>query len=104
MRESSTYQMILAEGRAEGRLEGALEGMERGMERGIERGIERGMERGMEQGRLLGERAMLLRLGSLRFGTPEPAVQTAIEQLSVQQVEALAERLMHVESWAELLA
>jgi predicted transposase YdaD len=77
MRESATYQKILAEGVGEGRVEGRLEG----------------------------ERRMLLRLGTNRFGEPSEVVRTTIEGITqLERLETLGLRLFSVESWAELLA
>jgi predicted transposase YdaD len=85
MRESVTYQSILAEGRAEGRVEGRLEGR--------------------EEGRAEEARALLLRLGTRRFGPLSPeerAMLAALEQ--PEALETLADRLLDVASWQELLA
>jgi hypothetical protein len=69
MRESSTYQYILDEGRAQE------------------------------------ARRMLLRLGCIRFGEPEPAVLTVIESTTdLDRLERLGDRLVTVSSWSELLA
>lgn len=77
MRESSTYQAILAEGKAEGETEGALKEA----------------------------RKLLLALGSRRFGAPSPAVRDTLASIAtVQRLEQLSERLLDVESWDELLA
>lgn len=72
MKESSTYQAILAEGRAEGRAAAA--------------------------------RAILLRQGRKRFGIPSASVETTLAGVdTVERLEQLAERLLEVESWDELL-
>lgn len=85
MKESSTYQMILQEGRAEGRAEGLAEGKAEG-------GVEIG-------------RNVLMRLGSKRFGPPTPQIVTAIEALTdPERLEQLAERVLDVGTWDELMA
>jgi len=74
MRESSTYQMILDEGRTEGRTEEA--------------------------------RQILLRLGTLRLGPPDPPAQAIVAAIAEpERLEQLAERLLLTSpsSWAELL-
>lgn len=77
MRESSTYQAILQEGRQEGRLEGRLEEA----------------------------RSSVLRLGGKRFGIPAPKTQAVLKAISsVERLEALQLRLLDTESWEELLA
>ena len=77
MRESSTYQAILTEGREEGR----------------------------EKGRVEEARAILLRLGRKHLGPPDERVREAITRLSDhERLEELSERVTDVASWAELLA
>jgi hypothetical protein len=50
-------------------------------------------------------RALLLRLGVKRFGTPDEGTQAAVEATEdVTRLELLAERVLDTESWAELLA
>jgi predicted transposase YdaD len=79
MRESSTYQAILEEGRQEGRQEG------------LELGIAK-------------LRNVLLRQGMHRFGPPSAKTLKRLEAESgVERLEELAERLLDVDSWDELL-
>ena len=76
MKESSTYQYMMEEGRAEGR----------------------------EQGRVEEARRMLLLIGGKRFGETDADTQVAVNRItSQQQLEQLATRLFEVESWQELL-
>jgi predicted transposase YdaD len=76
MRESTTYQAILEEGRVEGRAEGRAEAL----------------------------RQTLLRQGQKRFGKPSKAVRKAVLALQdVSRLEELTERLLDVASWKELL-
>lgn len=85
MKESSTYQAILAEGVEKGRAEGRVEGEARGK---------------AEEARRL-----LLRIGGKRLGPPDAQTEAAIAALdSVEQLEQMADRLLEVESWNELLA
>jgi len=80
MKESVTYQAILEEGEAKGREEGRVEG------------------------RVEGERNLLLRLGGKRFGPPDVRTVAAIQAItSLEHLEQLGERMLEVESWAELL-
>lgn len=86
MRESTTYQKILNEGRAEGRVEGRLEGR--------------------VEGRAEGALALLVHQGSRKFGAPDPAVLAHL--LSIQDlaaIEALGDRLLEpdVRDWDQLL-
>jgi predicted transposase YdaD len=80
LRESTSYQRILNEGREEGR------------------------ELGREEGRAEGERSFLLRGGTRRFGEPDARMRATIEAItSEQELEKLADRLFEVESWDDLL-
>lgn len=77
MKESVTYQAILKEGREEGR----------------------------EEGRAEEARALLVRLGTKRFGPPSEAARAALEAVTgIERLEGLNERVLDVESWEELLA
>jgi predicted transposase YdaD len=88
MKESMTYQKILADGRQEG----------------IEQGIAEGIEQGITQGVAQGEREILLLLGTDRFGSPPEEVKSVIEQAPEAQLRAWALRLLRAASWTELLA
>lgn len=80
MEESVTYQAILEEGAA------------------------RGEAKGKAIGKVEGERNLLLRLGTQRFGAPDASTRAALEAItSVERLEALGDRLLKVENWAELL-
>jgi predicted transposase YdaD len=77
MRESSTYQAILEEGRREGLQEGGLKEMRR----------------------------FMLRLGTGRFGPPTPAIMNRLESESgLERLEELAERLVDAKGWDELFS
>lgn len=92
MKESSTYQSILAEG------------IERGLERGIALGEKRGIARGEEHGKTEGERQLLILVGAKRFGEPDAEIRQALAAItSAQHLEALASRLLEAKSWRELL-
>ena len=81
MKESVTYMEIFEEGEAKGEAKGKAEG------------------------EVKGERNLLLRLGRKRFGEPDAATLAILEAItSLERLEQLAERLLEVESWAELLA
>jgi len=77
MKESTTYQAILEEGRQEGFRKGRQEGLRR----------------------------LLLRSGTDHFGTgPSQEQQVALEAITdPEKLEELALRTPHVGSWAELL-
>jgi len=76
MRDSSTYQAILEEGRVEGRTEGRTEG----------------------------ELYVLLRGGTRRFGPPDAKTKATLEGIDSQEViDRLVDRLFDVTSWEDLL-
>jgi predicted transposase YdaD len=75
MRESSTYQAILREGRAEGKAEGKAEEARR----------------------------MLLLFGREHLGPPAPEFEMRVEaMIDVEQIEKLSKRLLGSSSWEEL--
>jgi predicted transposase YdaD len=77
MRESTTYQSILAEGEAKGEI----------------------------VGRVREAKALLLRVGTRRFGLPSTPVALEIESIAdLSQLEALHEQLIDAPSWEQLLA
>lgn len=78
MRQSTTYQAILREGRQEGRREGKIEG----------------------------EQKLLLRQGTKRFGKPDAAIIAAIEAIQdSDRLEAIGERILdsNIKDWNDLL-
>lgn len=76
MKESSTYQAILAEGRAEGEAMGRAEEA----------------------------RKVLLLLGGKQFGPPDASTRATIEAADLERLERWTERLLDVSSWDALLA
>ena len=76
MRESSTYQAILQEGREEGR----------------------------EEGRVEGARRLLLRLGTRKFGLPDASTAESLERIDdLDMLERLSDDLLTAASWSDLL-
>ena len=76
MKESVTYQAILEEGEAKGEAKGEANAVRR----------------------------LLVHLGTIRFGPPPPKVVEAIEAISgTRKLEAMAERLIGVSNWQELM-
>lgn len=79
MRESTTYQAILREGKAEGKVEGKAEGK-------------------AEEAKNL-----LLRLGRKHLGSPPAEFEVKIQSMAdVEKIEELAERVYDVANWNEL--
>lgn len=81
MRESSTYQAILDEGRVEGRAEGQV------------------------QGRAEHARQLLVTLGTRRFGPPPQRVLAVINaNTDPADLDRLTVRVLDVSGWDELLS
>jgi predicted transposase YdaD len=82
MQESTTYQAILREG----------------LKKGLEEGRQRGREEGREEGRIAGERQLLIRQGTKRFGKPDATILAAIDAIrDLEQLESLGERIVDQE-------
>ncbi len=71
-------------------------------EEGIEQGIEQGVVQGIVQGIVQGERSIILRLLNRRVGTLPESITTKIADLSIEQIETLAEELLDFQSIADL--
>lgn len=81
MRESSTYQAILNEGKAVGLAEGR------------------------QEGRLHEARGLLVRLGSKRFGAPSEWLVRQVEAMNdTEVIEGWIERIVEATSWDDLLS
>jgi len=97
LKDSSFYQVILQEGMEKGRKEGRKEGREEGRKEGL--------GQGERQGQIAGARAVLFRLGRIRFGRLDKATRAAIEAIDdLDRLKQLSERLLTATSWADLLA
>lgn len=93
MKESVTYQLLVAEGKLEGRLEGRQEGH-----------LE-GRQEGETSGKLAEAQHLLRLLGDKRFGKPTDTQAAKIANESrTDQLEVWAARLLDATSWTELLA
>ncbi len=66
--------------------------------------IEKGVRKGRDLERIASKRETLLMLGDERFGEPDAATLAAVESITdVGKVERLLKRLLHVDTWGELL-
>ena len=82
---SSTYRALHDEAKAEGLAEGLAEGK--------------------AEGKAEATRQLILSLGERRFGVASPQTRTALEALTdAGKLATIAERLLSVETWTELLA
>ena len=92
MRDSTTYQAILEEGRVEGLTKGRAEGRAEGRTEGL------------SMGRIEEARQLLLRLGRKRFGQSDATVEAAVQAINdLERLELLIERMLEVGTWQELL-
>ncbi|HSF72563.1 MAG TPA: Rpn family recombination-promoting nuclease/putative transposase [Microcoleus sp.] len=71
-------------------------------EEGIEQGIEQGIVQGIVQGREQEGRALILRLLNRRVGILPEYITTRIADLSIEQIETLAEELLDFQSIEDL--
>ena len=100
MTESSTYQYILREGMKGGIAKGLAEGKAVGLEEGKAEGKAEGIAKGKAEE----ARAILMRIGTKRFGDADAYTQIALDAFtSHEQFELLVDRALEVESWRELL-
>jgi len=80
MRESSTIQAFIEEGRR------------------------KGLQEGREEGEAREARKFILRMGRIRFGEAGDAVVSRLDAISdLEKLEQLGERLLVVSSWDRLL-
>lgn len=79
MRESTTYQAILDEGRQEGLQEGRQEGLQEGEKKGV--------------------RQVILRVGRQKIGAPSDAIAAALMGVTdMERLERMADRILVVSS------
>ncbi len=96
MKESSTYQIILDEGRVEGRMEGRVEGRMEGRAEGR-------ME-GRAEGRLEHAHSAVLRLGHKRFGAAAPEIVASLTGIhDLDRLDRILERIVEAVGWDDLL-
>lgn len=94
--ESSFYKLLVRKGLEEGRQAGLQEGRQAGMQEG--------RQEGRQEGAVEEARRLVVRLGTKRFGPPPPAVAATLDGIADPAVlEGLADRLLDVTGWAELI-
>ncbi len=111
MKESVTYQKILAEGIEKGIYQGIQlgkqEGIQLGKQEGIQLGRQEGIQLGKQQGIEIGQQSearLVLRLLSRRFGELSARHRGQITGLSLAQLEDLGEALLDFQSLEQLEA
>ena len=81
MRESSTIQAFIEEGRR------------------------KGLQEGLEEGEARAARRIILRFGRKRLGAVDETVEAKLDKIvDLERLEELTERIDQVSSWDELLA
>ena len=66
--------------------------------------VEEGLAEGLARGRVEGERRLLLLFGESRLGPPNDVTRSKLEATTdADAIERLAQRLLTVSTWAELL-
>lgn len=78
--------------------------MEEGIEQGLQQGIEQGVQQGLQQGKQEEAVSLILRLLPRRIGALSPELQARIQQLSLPQLEDLAEALLDFTNEGDLVA
>ncbi|MEN9260091.1 MAG: DUF4351 domain-containing protein, partial [Thermostichus sp. HHBFW_bins_43] len=94
MRESVTYQALVAESEQRGLLRGIQEGIQQGLTQGIQQGLTQGIQ----------QEAAHLTLRQLRqkVGSLPDALEAQIRSLPVERLEALGLALLEFETLADL--
>ncbi|PIE83011.1 MAG: hypothetical protein CSA09_03705, partial [Candidatus Contendobacter odensis] len=88
----------MQQGMEAGMQQGMKAGMQQGMKAGMQQGMKAGMQQGMEEGHQEGERSILLRLLTLRFGELPPERVAQIQHGNREQLCRWGERLLFAES------
>lgn len=84
MRESTSYQAILEEGRDEGRTEGRTQGR--------------------TEGQLIEARRLVTRVAAKRLGPAPATAQSTLDAVdTLDTLEKMVDRVFEVETWDELL-
>ncbi len=86
MRESVTYQDLLAKG------------VKQGIQQGVKQGIQQGVKQGIQQGVKQGELDLALRLLRRKFGALPDRLVKKIKALSLKRLEAFGEALLDFQS------
>ena len=99
------FQNVVNTAIQEAKEEAEQKGLEKGMAKGIEEGIEKGLERGIEKGIEEGaerERSLILRLLAQRIDPLPEDIQSQLQQLSLNDIEALATVLFEFNNIGDL--
>ena len=81
---------------------GFQQGMQKGIHQGMEQGMQQGMQQGIYHGMQQGERAILLRQLTAKFGTLPMDYEQKIQMAEGPALDALGIKLLHAHSLSEL--
>jgi predicted transposase YdaD len=99
MRESSTYQMILNEGREEG----LARGRDIGRSEGRQEGRQEGRNEGRQEGLIQGEQSALLILLQEKFGAMPPDIELRIRATTDPiQLQNAVKQVLYIASPGDL--
>ena len=71
----------------------------------ISEGRDEGLKLGRDEGIAAEARQILLKLGTRRFGAPDPQIRAAIEKLpGAAEIEQLIDRLLDAPDWNSLFS
>ena len=105
MRGLVAYQAIVEEGFVGRLAKGKTQGIATGTAQGIALGVARGITMGVAAAQVDEARRMVRRIGDKRFGRPSLSVEITLDaEESLDRLERMADRLLEVETWDELLA
>ncbi|MGB0563352.1 MAG: DUF4351 domain-containing protein, partial [Spirulinaceae cyanobacterium] len=90
--------------RREGWQQGRDQGRQEGHQQGLEVGIEQGLEQGRQEGAVAGQRRLLLRQLSRKFGVLSGEMAAQVEALTETDLAALGETFFELETVAALAA
>ncbi len=96
------YQEIWQEAQEKGLEKGLEKGMEKGLEKGLEKGMKEGRKDGLQEGRKDEAINLVMRLIRKRHGILSVDQEVRIQQLTVLQLEALAEAVLDFVSKSDL--
>jgi hypothetical protein len=85
-----------------GERRGVERGVQQGMQKGMQEGIQQGMQKGMQLGALEGERALLKRQLTKRFGSISSHFLTALDNADAELLLEFGDRLIDAKTLADV--
>ncbi len=81
---------------------GRRKGLKQGRDEGLKKGLEQGLKQGREEGMIDGQRRFLLKQLQLKFGAIDAETQACINAGSADDLDHWAERMLNVDTVAEV--